>query len=225
MSMRLMCANDEGKFITLQEVIDGFHSKANRIPSTKRWPKAIGVQDLFLKFIGRIAPKTIRGKLPDDERRRGRWERDLDHGGGLMLVWRIHTEQIWERQNCLKGSFRCRRGQSWDAAMDAKDVMIDHSSYGKAIKTLINFFPNTFTQFCPETILSRERERERSREREREREWSRETKGETHFALKKKWFCFVMIFPAIDTSRLVIPSEENEEKKRSGKEGGKKRWG
>jgi hypothetical protein len=32
-----------------------------------------------------------------------------------------------------------------------------------------------------------------------------------------------MIFPAIDTSRLVIPSEENEEKKRSGKEGGKKR--
>jgi hypothetical protein len=54
--------------------------------------------------------------------------------------------------------------------MDAKDVMIDHSSYGKAIKTLINFFPNTFTQFCPETILSRERERERSRERERERE-------------------------------------------------------
>jgi hypothetical protein len=67
-----MCANDEGKFITLQEVIDGFHSKANRIPSTKRWPKAIGVQDLFLKFIGRIAPKTIRGKLPDDERRRGR---------------------------------------------------------------------------------------------------------------------------------------------------------
>jgi hypothetical protein len=41
---------------------------------------------------------------------------------------------------------------------------------------------------------------------------------QTNFALIKKRFCFVMIFPTIHTSCLMIPSDEIE--REGGREGG-----
>jgi hypothetical protein len=73
-----------------------------------------------------------------------------------VLVARIHRSHIWHGEDGLDGILVVRN-RTRDPAMDAEDIVIDHSGERKAIEALVDFFPNTFTQISAESSLQRRR--------------------------------------------------------------------
>jgi hypothetical protein len=62
----------------------------------------------------------------------------------LMFVTRVHSSDVRHGKDGLN-CILVIRNRTRDASVDAEDIVIDHSRERKAIKALVDLFPNTLS--------------------------------------------------------------------------------